>query len=71
VTMRNLDVPTDPDDYITGPTGNQTSRTNGGTNRSGGVSVVEVSEEATTIRTAGDEQTTPAPPNTSAGGTGQ
>jgi hypothetical protein len=66
VTMKALDVSSDPADYVTGPTGNQTSRTNGGTNRSGGVSVVEVSEEVTATQTAeaapvGESTPAPAP----------
>lgn len=51
--MRDLDVSADPADYISGPTGNQTSRTNGGTNRTGGVSVVDVDT---------DVQNTQSPP---------
>lgn len=68
MTMKALDVSSDPADYITGPTGNQTSRTNGGTNRSGGVSVVEVDEAVTTTRTAGDQEETVTPAATTAGG---
>lgn len=63
--MRDLDpLSTDPADYISGPTGNQTSRGNGGTNRSGGISVVDVSEDTTTTQTAEPAQqgeSTPAP----------
>jgi hypothetical protein len=74
--VKDIDVSSDPADYITGPTGNQTSRGNGGTNRSGGISVVEVDEETTTTRTAepgtiGESEPAPAPTNTSAGGGGQ
>lgn len=64
MTMKDLDVSNDPADYVTGPTGNQTSRTNGGTNRTGGVSVVEVSEETETTATAetpAQGESTPAP----------
>jgi hypothetical protein len=67
--VRDLDVSTDPADYMTGPTGNQTSRTNGGTNRSGGVSVVEVNEEVGVTRTAEPAavgESTPAPAPASA-----
>lgn len=62
--MKDLDVSRDPADYIYGPTGNQTSRTNGGTNRSGGVSVVEVDEESDATQTAEPApqgESTPAP----------
>jgi hypothetical protein len=64
--MRDLDVSSDPADYITGPTGNQTSRTNGGTNRSGGVSIVEVDEGVQVTQTAepatlGESTEAPAP----------
>jgi hypothetical protein len=55
-------VSSDPADYMYGPTGNQTSRTNGGTNRSGGVSVVEVDEECTTTQTAPPARASPARP---------
>lgn len=69
MTMKDLDVSTDPADYVTGPTGNQTSRTNGGTNRSGGVSVVEVREEVAATQTAEPAavgESTPAPAPASA-----
>jgi hypothetical protein len=72
--VKDLDVSSDPADYMTGPTGNQTSRTNGGTNRSGGVSVVEVSDEVTTSRTAEPAQqgeSAPAPAPASGGQTNQ
>lgn len=64
--MKALDVSSDPADYIYGPTGNQTSRTNGGTNRSGGVSVIEVDEGTQTAQTApppeqGESTQAPAP----------
>lgn len=64
--MKDLDVSTDPADYMYGPTGNTASRGNGGTNRSGGVSVVEVSDDIRTTRTApvdqqGESQPAPAP----------
>jgi hypothetical protein len=64
--VKDLDVSSDPADYITGPTGNQTSRGNGGTNRSGGISIVEVDEETTTTQTAepatvGESGQAPAP----------
>jgi hypothetical protein len=71
VTMKALDVPSDPAGYMSGPTGNQTSRTNGGTNRSGGVSVVEPSEEVAATQTAeaapvGESTPAPAPAPASA-----
>lgn len=62
--MKDLDVSSEPADYISGPTGNQTSRTNGGTNRSGGVSVVEVDEDVQVTQTAEPPtpgESTPAP----------
>jgi hypothetical protein len=67
MTMKELDaLSTDPADYISGPTGNQTSRGNGGTNRSGGVSVVEVDESVQNTQTAetptvGESTDAPAP----------
>jgi hypothetical protein len=64
VTMKELDVSREPADYMSGPTGNQTSRSNGGTNRSGGVSVVEVSEDVAVTQTAEPApvgESTPAP----------
>lgn len=48
MTMKPLDVSAKVEDYISGPTGNQVARTNGGTNRSGGVSVVEATESTVT-----------------------
>jgi hypothetical protein len=64
--MKALDVSSDPADYLTGPTGNQTSRSNGGTNRSGGVSVVEVDEAVQNTQSApapeqGEQTPAPAP----------
>jgi hypothetical protein len=62
--VKNIDVSTDPADYLTGPTGNQTSRTSGGTNTSGGISVVDVDEDVAVTRTADPQpagESTPAP----------
>jgi hypothetical protein len=62
--MKQLDVSNDPADYLSGPTGNMLSRTQGGTNRSGGVSVVEVDEDVAVTQTAAPEvpaESTPAP----------
>lgn len=54
--MRDLDVSSDPADYLYGPTGNHLARTQGGTNRSGGVSVVEVDEDVQNTQTAPADQ---------------
>jgi hypothetical protein len=62
--VKDLDVSTDPADYLYGPTGNHLSRTQGGTNRSGGVSVVETDEDVQNTQTAEPPQqaeSTPAP----------
>lgn len=40
--MQDVTVSDNPRDYLSGPTGNQSSRTEGGTNRSGGMSRVVV-----------------------------
>lgn len=42
--MTALDVSRTVQDYVYGPTGNLTDRTNGGTNTAGGVSVVNVDD---------------------------
>jgi hypothetical protein len=64
--MRDLtSISTDPADYISGPTGNQVSRTNGGTNRSGGVSVVDTVETGQQSETPAEQppaEQPPAPP---------
>jgi hypothetical protein len=62
--VKDLDVSSDPADYLYGPTGNHLSRTQGGTNRSGGVSVVEVDEDVQNTQTAEPPrqgESTPAP----------
>lgn len=38
--QNRTELSTDPADYISGPTGSQASRTQGGTTRDGGVAVV-------------------------------
>lgn len=52
--MADIELSTDPADYITGPTGNRASAKNGGTNRSGGVTITDLDEET---RTANREET--------------
>jgi len=65
--VKDVDVSIDPEDYIYGPTGNELSRTQGGTNKNGGVSLVEVSggndrsEPSQEQTDTGSTPTSPAP----------
>jgi hypothetical protein len=70
--VRDLDVSTDPTDYLYGPTGNHLARTQGGTNRTCGVSVVEVNEDVQNTQTAepprqGESTPAPAPASNATG----
>lgn len=59
MTTRDVDIPSDPAGYISGPT-RATSSAGGGTNQNGGVTIVE--PDAPTEAPAETPAETPAPP---------
>lgn len=60
--MRDIEVSTDPADYLYGPTTADAARGSGGTNQTGGVSVVDEDELPTVTPSQPEQDTGQQPP---------